>query len=63
MALAWLLFSITLLFLLLDCPPWPQTGLVYIDLKLVFISNFLPKFGLQKCPISPKNGENPLKQA
>ena len=34
--------------------PCPQTGLVYIDLDLVILSNFLPKSGLKKSSISPK---------
>jgi hypothetical protein len=50
MALAWLPFSITLLFSVLDCPPWPQTGLVYIDLKLVVHLQLPPKIWAPKMP-------------
>jgi hypothetical protein len=50
MALAWLPFSITLLFSILDCPPWPQTGLVYIDSKLVFHLQLPPKIWAPKMP-------------
>jgi hypothetical protein len=42
-----------------DCV-WPQTGLVYIAWSWFHIPNFLQESGLQKCPISPKNGENLL---
>jgi hypothetical protein len=55
MALAWLPFSITLLFSILDCPPWPQKGLFYIDLKLVVHLQLPPKIWVPKMPnISPK---------
>jgi hypothetical protein len=50
MALAWLLFRITLLFFVLDCPPWPQTGLVYIDLELVIHLQLPPKIWAPKMP-------------
>jgi hypothetical protein len=50
MALAWLPFSINLLFSVLDCPLWPQTGLVYIDLKLVIHPQLPPKIWAPKMP-------------
>jgi hypothetical protein len=47
MALAWLPFSINLLFF---CLSWPQTGLVYIDLKLVAHIQLPPKIWAPKMP-------------
>jgi hypothetical protein len=37
-------------FSILDCPPWPQTSLVYIDLKLVIHPQLPPKIWAQKMP-------------
>jgi hypothetical protein len=51
MALAWLSFSINSALNLL---PWPQEGLVYIDLKLVIISQLPPKIWPQKGPNIPQ---------
>jgi hypothetical protein len=37
-----------------ESPPWPQEGLVYIDLKLVIILQLPPKIWPQKGPNIPQ---------
>jgi hypothetical protein len=41
----------------LNVLPWPQEGLVYIDLKLVTISQLLPKIWPKKGPNIPQKGK------
>jgi hypothetical protein len=54
----------------LNVLPWPQEGLVYIDLKLVTISHLPPKIWPKKGsnippkgPKSLKSAENPIKKS
>ena len=51
MALAWLSFSINILWI---SSPWPQEGMVYIDLKLITISQLSPNIWPKKGPNIPQ---------
>jgi hypothetical protein len=48
-------------FSVIDYPPWPQTGLVYIDLKLVAHLQLPPKIWAQKMPNIPQKWRKSIK--